>query len=165
MILWLPSHLKRHSKKSCNPLPLLLFHWFVEPSFWQRKTPANEPKNDNKKNWHSKWTIKREFSWVVYSWPFYTSEISYYLIPAIANSWRINALSLQLVGFISSHQLTDKKPLVWLLSVIFCCLPTDRIYFCLDNRVLSVGITLLFAPIASISHSPDRPSYRQSWTR
>ena len=88
--------------------------------------------------------------------------ISYYLIPAIANKRRINALSVRLVGFISSHQLTDKKPLVWLLSVIFCCLPTDRIYFCLDNRVLSVGITLLFAPSASISHSPDRRSYRQS---
>ncbi len=88
--------------------------------------------------------------------------ISYYLIPAIANKRRINALSVRLVGFISSHQLTDRKPLVWPLSVVFRCLPTDRIYFCLDNRVLCVGITLLFAPSASISHSPDRRSYRQS---
>ena len=91
--------------------------------------------------------------------------ISYYLSPAIANKRRINALSVRLVGFISSHQLTDRKPLVWPLSVVFRCLPTDRIYFCLDNRVLSVGITLLFAPSASISHSPDRRSYWQSWTR
>ena len=88
--------------------------------------------------------------------------ISYYLIPAIANKRRINALSVRLVGFISSHQLTDRKPLVWPLSVVFRCLPTDRIYFCLDNRVLCVGITLLFAPSASISH---RLSYLQSWTR
>ena len=88
--------------------------------------------------------------------------ISYYLIPAIANKRRINALSVRLVGFISSHQLTDRKPLVWPLSVVFRCLPTDRIYFCLDNRVLCVGITLLFAPSASISHSPDRRSYWQS---
>ena len=85
--------------------------------------------------------------------------ISYYLIPAIANKRRINALSVRLVGFISSHQLTDRKPLVWPLSVVFRCLPTDRIYFCLDNRVLCVGITLLFAPSASISH---RLSYLQS---
>ena len=91
--------------------------------------------------------------------------ISYYLIPAIANKRRINALSVRLVGFISSHQLTDRKPLVWPLSVVFRCLPTDRIYFCLDNRVLCVGITLLFAPSASRSHSPDRRSYRQCWTR